>query len=58
MQIVKGPVENLKPINAGLLLFNNEPHQFFPGAKIEVVIYQDEVGTRFSEKVFTGPIHK
>jgi hypothetical protein len=27
----------------------------FPGAKIEVVIYQDEVGDRFSEKVFTGP---
>lgn len=58
MQIVKGPVENLKPINVGLLLFNDEPHQFFPGAKIEVVIYQDEVGDRFSEKIFTGPIHK
>ncbi len=58
MQIVKGPVENLKPINVGLLLFNDEPHQFFPGAKIEVIIYQDEVGDRFSEKIFTGPIHK
>ena len=53
----KGPVENLKPINVGLLLFNDKPHQFFPGAKIEVVIYQDEVGDRFSEKIFTGPIH-
>ncbi|MCW9708835.1 RNA-binding domain-containing protein [Fodinibius salsisoli] len=58
MQIVKGPVENLKPVNVGLLLFNDEPDQFFPGAKIEVIIYQDEVGDRFSEKVFTGPIHK
>ena len=58
MQIVKGPIENIKPVNAGLLLFNDEPEQFFPGAKIEVVIYRDEVGDRFSEKVFTGPIHK
>lgn len=58
MQIVKGPNENLKPINAGLLLFNDEPQQFFPGAKIEVVIYQDDVGDRFSEKIFTGPVHK
>ncbi len=58
MQIVKGPIENLKPVNVGLLLFNDEPQQFFPGAKIEVIIYQDEVGDRFSEKIFTGPIHK
>ncbi len=58
MQIVKGPNENLRPINASLLLFNNEPEQFYPGAKIEVVIYRDEVGDHFSEKIFTGPIHK
>lgn len=58
MQIAKGPNENLKPVNVGLLLFNDEPRQFFPGAKIEVIIFQDEVGDRFSEKIFTGPIHK
>lgn len=58
MQIIKGPVEQLKPINAGLLLFNDKPEQFFPVTQIDVVIYRDEVGDHFSEKIFTGPIHK
>jgi ATP-dependent DNA helicase RecG len=58
MQIAKGPDENLRPINAGLLLFNSKPEQFFHGAKIEVIIYQDKVGDRFSEKIFSGPIHR
>jgi len=58
LQIVKGPDENLQPVNVGLLLFNDKPHQFFPGAKIEVIIYRDEIGDQFSEKIFTGPIHR
>ncbi len=58
LQIVKGPNEDLHPINAALLLFNDDPQDFFPGAKIEVVIYRDEIGDQFSEKTFTGPIHK
>ena len=58
MEIVKGPNEDIKPINAGLLLFNESPTDFFPGAKIEVVIYKDDIGDRFSEKIFDGPIHK
>ena len=58
MQIVKGPDEQLKPVNVGLLLLNNKPEQFFPVTQIDVVIYRDEVGDRFSEKIFTGPIHK
>ena len=57
MQIAKGPEENLLPVNVGLLLFSEHPEKFFPGARIEVIIYQDEVGDRFSEKAFHGPIH-
>lgn len=57
MYIARGPKEYLKPINAGLLFFNEWPDQYFRGAKIEIVEYHDEVGDTFSEKVFTGPIH-
>lgn len=58
MQVVKGSDEQMRPINAGLLLFNEHPEQFFPVTQIDVVIYKDEVGDRFSEKIFKGPIHK
>lgn len=58
MQIIKKLDETLRPINAGLLLFNEKPEEFFPSTQIDVVIYRDEVGDRFSEKIFKGPIHK
>lgn len=57
MQIAKGPDEYLKPVNVGLLLFNDLPHKFFKGAIIEIIEYRDEVGDSFSEKKFTGPVH-
>ena len=57
MQIARGPDEYLKPVNVGLLLFNEQPDRFFRGARIEVIEYQDKVGDRFTEKIFTGPIH-
>lgn len=58
MQIVKGPDEQIKPVNAGLLLFNEKTEAFFPATQIDVVIYHDKIGDQFSEKIFTGPIHK
>ena len=57
MQIARGPDEYIKPINAGLLFFNDDPDQFFKGAKIEVIEFHNEVGDSFSEKIFTGPLH-
>ena len=57
MNIVKGPDENIRPINAGLLMFNESPEKFYRGAKIEVVIFEDEVGDRLLENTFTGPLH-
>ena len=57
MQIVRGPKEYIKPVNIGLLMFNTKPSEFFRGAKIEVVEYNDDVGDSFTEKIFTGPIH-
>ena len=57
MQIARGPEEYIKPLNVGLLLFNDQPERFFKGAKIEIVEYHDEIGDSFSEKIFTGPIN-
>ena len=57
MQIAQGPEEYLKPLNIGLMMFNNNPEQFFPYAQIDIVDFHDEVGDSFSEKIFKGPIH-
>ena len=56
MEIVEGPDEYLKPKNIGLLLFSEHPERFFRGARIDIVEFEDEVGDRFTEKIFTGPL--
>jgi len=56
MKIVKGPDENLKPTNAGLLLFNGNPNDFFEGARIDVVLHKGKVGKNYTEKIFRGPV--
>lgn len=58
MQIARGATEDIRPINAGLLFFCEEPEKFFPYSWIEINIYHDDIGDSFSEKVFKGPIHK
>lgn len=57
LAIAKGPEENLRPVNVGLMFFNKSPHNFFRNAWIEVVIRKDEAGKDFSEKYFKGPLH-
>lgn len=57
MQIVQGPEEFLKPLNIGLLMFNDQPEKFFPYTQIDIVEFHDEIGDSFSEKIFKGPIH-
>ncbi len=56
LMIAKGSDELLRPTNAGLLLFNEQPEKFFSGAKIELIIHKNKVGKDYSEKTFTGPI--
>lgn len=58
MNIARGPDEYLKPVNIGLLMFNKTPENFFRGASIEIVIYEDEVGDTYSEKIFSGPLNE
>ncbi|MBV6426395.1 MAG: hypothetical protein KIPDCIKN_00907 [Haliscomenobacter sp.] len=57
MQIAKGPKENIRPLNVGLLMFCKEPHKFFEGCKTNLIEFEDEVGINYSEKTFTGPVH-
>ncbi|TSA38186.1 MAG: ATP-binding protein [Porphyromonadaceae bacterium] len=47
MQIARGPVEFLRPVNVGLMFFNREPHKFFNRAWIELAIHPDDTGRNF-----------
>ncbi|WP_352421149.1 RNA-binding domain-containing protein [Proteiniphilum sp.] len=58
MQLLKGPKEYLRPVNAALLFFNREPHKFFRGAVSEVVLYKDYDGIQFTENIFRGALFK
>lgn len=58
MLIAKGADENLRPINAGLLLFTKDPSKYFDRTWIELVDHTKKAGGKaFSEKYFKGPIH-
>lgn len=58
MNTAAGPDEFFKPKNIGLLMFNEDPAQFFPCARIDFVRYRDDVGDDFKEKTFSGPIQQ
>ncbi len=57
MQIARKHGENIYPLNVGLLLFCKEPHKFFDGCKTNLVEFEDESGTKYSDKTFMGPVH-
>jgi ATP-dependent DNA helicase RecG len=57
MRIISGPQEYLKPINSGLLFFNNRPDTFFRGAITEIVQFNDDSGTEFREHSIKGSIY-
>ena len=47
--------------NIGLLMFGDTPHKFMPGAQIELIQFHSLLAERsddFTEKIFTGPVHK
>lgn len=56
MQIARGQKENIRPLNFGLLLFCKEPEKYFEGCKTNLVEFEDEAGTKYSEKIFKGPV--
>lgn len=58
MHLVGGPSEMVKPLNVGLMFFNERPDNFFRYAKIEVVDKPDPTGEGMTEQIFTGPLDK
>ena len=56
LRIADGPKEFFKPINVGLLFFNNHPGKFFPYCRIELVYLPDPTGQGMEERIFDGPI--
>lgn len=58
MQIVRGPSEYKKPLNVGLMFFNEHPENYFSYAQIEVVDKPDPTGIGMTEKTFKGPLDK
>lgn len=57
MLIAKGPNEDIRPVNVGLLFFCQQPERFFERAWIELVWHKDDSGKNFREVKFTGPLH-
>lgn len=59
MNLCEGAQEHLFPKNVGLLMFSENPKQFFPEIQIDVVEFPRGVGAKeFSEKTFEGAIQK
>lgn len=58
LRIANGPKEYYKPLNVGLMFFNDHPESFFPYSRIEVVNIPNETGQGMEERIFTGPIHQ
>jgi ATP-dependent DNA helicase RecG len=58
LRVASGPAEYTQPLNVGLLLFANDPEDFFREAHIEVVNIPDPTGEGMVERTFNGPIDK
>lgn len=58
MRLIGGPSELKRPLNVGLMFFNDRPDEFFPYARIEVVDKPDSTGIGMTEKIFTGPLDR
>lgn len=57
MRIVDGTPEYMKPLNVGLMFFNDEPQKFFPYSQIEVVdLRNGPERDNMTERIFKGPI--
>lgn len=56
LQIVRGPSEEMLPVNVGLMMFSDDPEKFFPYCRIEVVYKPDPTGEGMIENVFKGPV--
>jgi len=58
MRLAGGPVERMKPLNVGLMFFNDRPDHFFNYARIEVIDKPDPTGEGMTEKIFAGSLDR
>lgn len=58
MRIAGGPPEDRRPLNVGMMFFNDEPERFLPGAYVEVVHKPKPSGEGMSVWRFTGPVDR
>lgn len=58
MRLIGGASELRRPLNVGLMFFNDQPDLFFQYARIEVVDKPDPTGEGMTEKIFTGPLDR
>lgn len=56
MNVVGDATGALLPKNAGLLFFNDRPHEFLAGTHINVVCFPDGADGRIEEEEFRGPL--
>lgn len=56
LRIADGPSEYYKPLNVGILFFNDHPEMFFPYSQIEIANIPDPTGQGMEERIFKGPI--
>lgn len=58
LHVVNGPAEDRRPVNVGLMFFNDRPEDFFRFARIEIVYKPDPTGIGMDEHIVTGPLDK
>ena len=57
MRVARGPIEDIRPVNIGLMLFAERPEEFFREAKIDIVEIPDPTGEGMVEHIFKGPLN-
>lgn len=58
LRIADGPKEFFKPLNVGLMFFNDDMERFFPYSHIELVNIPDPTGQGMIERIFRGPLDR
>ncbi|TVR79546.1 MAG: transcriptional regulator [Chitinophagaceae bacterium] len=57
MELISGPNEHVFPRNVGLMLFSENPENFFPYTQVEIVEFPDgDAGSHYEQDPFTGPV--
>lgn len=56
LRIVRGPPENIRPVNVGLMMFCQTPEKFFPKTYSQVTIKGPDYSEQMETRTFTGTV--